>query len=106
MTNVISLKPRRFSDQVDEIADRLQDAAENFRKRRTELIAQLEAAKDELAEELMMAEDWAIKQALIDDESWRDEEGDLFLPWVRTEIVAEEVPDLGTLFRERVEDLR
>jgi len=102
---VSSVKARRFADEVDEIADRLQDAAEDFRDRRATLLGELAAAKDVYADAVIAAEDWAVANGLIDAPEWTDEQGELFLPWPLTEVTAELVPDLGTLFRERVADL-
>lgn len=101
-----ALKTKRFSDVVDEMADRLQDAAEDFRDKRAELLGQLEEAKDAYIRELFAAEAWAVEQGLIENDEWTDEQGEPFLPWARTEVITEPVPDLGTSFRERMAELR
>lgn len=94
---------KRFIDVVDETADVLQDAAEAFQLRRAELLGQLEEAKDAFADAIFAAERVAVEHGIIPDEEWTDEEGEPFLPFVLTEVVAEEIPDMGTLFRNRVE---
>lgn len=99
-------RSQRFSDRVDEMADRLQDAAEIFRTRRAEILTQLEQAKDAFTTEVLAAEDWAVEEGLIENVEWTDEHGETFLSLPRTEVIAEAIPDLGTLFRERVASLR
>jgi len=92
-------------DEIDELADRLDEAGETFHLRRVALLEQLNRAKELFEKELMAAEDWAIKQRLIPDDTWRDAVGEPFLWTGRTEVIALPVGDVATMFRERVQSL-
>lgn len=92
----------RLEDRIDLMADRLADAAEEFIRERARLLDELEKVQDRFHAELFAAERWAIEERLIDSEDWVDGSGEPFL-WVgHTEVVAEIVPDVRTLFVERV----
>jgi hypothetical protein len=101
---------RRF--RVDELADRLGDAADTFRARRDELLRALSDAKDAYDDAVLDAEDWAHKEGLIRScqstvlsETWTDANGEPFLPVAKCEVVTDPLPDLATMFRERVAEL-
>ena len=93
-------------DQVDEIADKLADAAEVFLARRDRLIAKLQKEKSIYDAVVLETEDWAVRAGLIDDENWTDGAGEPFLPVAKLEILTGPVADIATLFRERVATLR
>ena len=91
--------------EVDRLSDRLADAAEKFRSRRDELLKEIKKACEELDAECVATEKWALKQGLIDSEDWTDDAGEPFFPVLHFRVEAAEVPDLSTLFRERVASL-
>lgn len=96
---------RRRTIEVDQIADRLQDAQQIYLQRRRSLVQQLEGLKAAYDREVLSAEDWAVAEELIPDASWVDASGDPFLPVAKLQVLAGDEPDLSTLFRERVATL-
>ena len=96
----------RFDDRVDQIADTLADAAEIFRVRRDKLLAELQKEKDAYDAIVLETEDWAVLEKVIPSATWTDGAGEPFLPVARLEVLMDPVPDLVTLFRERIAALR
>jgi hypothetical protein len=92
-------------EEIDEIADRLEDAADDFRDLRRDLIARLVEASNKFQEEMIDVADWVFERGLIDDPNWVDEEGEPFLWTGGHDITVRPVESLGTMFRERVASL-
>lgn len=96
----------RFEDRVDQIADTLADAAEIFRVRRDRLLAELQREKVAYDAVVLETEAWAAREKVIPSVTWTDDAGEPFLPVARLEVSIDPVPDLVTLFRERIATLR
>lgn len=92
--------------EVDVVTDRLDDAAERFRAQSRALVVQLSRLKDLYDAEILAATYWACKVGLIEEADWTDEVGEPFLPVAQLQVVMEPVPDVATMFRDRVALLR
>ena len=92
--------------EVDEISDHLDYAAALFRMRSREIQRELENLTSTFNDEILAATDWARKVGLIEEDDWTDEVGEPFLPVAVLKVDISPVPDVATMFRERVTTLR
>lgn len=107
-STMTEIDDEKIADELDEVADRLGDAVDAYRERREKLLGELTDVLVTYEDAITDAGTWAMEVGLIDSLSWMDEDGDTFLPLapVDAETAARtEVPDMITLFRERVANL-